>query len=350
MNTVISILAYLFSFLPNKKQGEQDFIANGKQPELSVDGKGVVWLVYGRNDSIFYNRKNTREDHFSTPVYVAHIPEMHLGMTRGPQLASSANFSMITAMDKKGDIHWFLIENKNGKVIKNGLLNDLKGSAPEGLMGLAGDEHDHFYAVWLDLRLNRQNNIFFSSFSTTNSKWSSNHLVYQSPEGHTCECCKPNIAVKGSHVAVMFRNWLSGSRDLYLAESFNSGKTFGQARKMGSGTWKLKGCPMDGGGIGISHNDQIVTVWQREGNVYMCQPGEKEVLLGKGRACSLTEADHYQVCSFQEGDQLKLKELTAGKENIIGKGSYLKTVILPGNQFLCVWEDDGKIKTRIIEI
>lgn len=67
-----------------------------------------------------------------------------------------------------------------------------------------------------------------------------------------CECCKPNIAVNGSKLAISFRNRLNGSRDIYHTSSTDKGKTFTVPQKLGQGTWKLQGCPMDGGGLAVN--------------------------------------------------------------------------------------------------
>jgi hypothetical protein len=350
MNTVLPILLYLFSLWPNRNSNEAKTIAPGKQPEISRDSKGTVRMVFGRNDSIFYSELSPKDKEFSAPIYIAQVSGMHLGLTRGPQIASSARYTMITAMDKEGNIHWYLLDQKSGKPVRQGAVNDQKGSAPEGLMGLASDDEDHFYAVWLDLRQNHQNNIYYASYTPSLGKWSSNRLIYQSPEGHTCECCKPNIAVKGSHIAIQFRNWLSGSRDLYLTQSTNGGKTFSQPQKLGLGTWKLKGCPMDGGGVGIDENNKAITVWQREGNVYACRPGEKEIWVGKGRSCSITGAKGTLMCSYQEGNMVKVKELTSGKETVVGQGSYLSSIALPDHTLLCIWEEDGQIRSKRVAV
>jgi hypothetical protein len=56
---------------------------------------------------------------------------------------------------------------------------------------------------------------------------------------------------QGKSCFVMFRNLINGNRDLYLIESIDNGKTFGQATKPGNGYWKLNGCPMDEGGLAI---------------------------------------------------------------------------------------------------
>lgn len=237
------------------KTTRENIISTGKQPEVSQDTKGIIRVVFGRNDSIFYSASKDAGAHFAKEQLVAHVPKMHLGVTRGPQIASSANYTVITAIDKEGAIHWFLLNHSTGKWKDKGFINDKKATAPEGLMSLTADNNDNFFAVWLDIRLNKTNNIFFSSLSISKGNWSANELAYRSPDGHTCECCKPNIAVKDSHIAIMFRNWLNGERDLYCIQSLNGGKTFGEAEKLGTGTWKLDGCPMDGGGITIDNEN-----------------------------------------------------------------------------------------------
>lgn len=209
---------------------------------MTVDSKGKIRLVYGENDKIFFSSSTDNGLTFSTPQLVAQVNEMHLGMTRGPQLATSADYSLVTAMDKKGNIHAFKQNHKSGKWEKIGNVNNVDGSAPEGLMSIAANENNNFFAVWLDLREERRNNICFAALS--DSKWT-NSFAYKSPESHVCECCKPSIAAKGKTVTIMFRNWLMGSRDLYLITSSDNGATFSSAQKLGTGTWPLKGCPME---------------------------------------------------------------------------------------------------------
>lgn len=335
---IVSALLFL-----SWKPVNNNIISVGKQPEVSVDSKGVVRVVFGRNDSIFYSVSIDKGNKFSKPVLAAFIPEMHLGATRGPQIATSTNYSVITAIDKQGSIHCFLLNHNDGKWIDKGVVNDKQGSAPEGLMGIAADDKDNFYAVWLDIRLKKKNNIYLSSLSASSRKWSSNKLVYRSPDGHTCECCKPNVAVKGTHVAIMFRNWLNGSRDMYAIQSSDKGKTFGNAEKLGNGTWKLDGCPMDGGGITIDENNVVHTTWQREGIVYYSKPNSAEVQTGKGRSSGITNRNGKIICSYQQGENLKMSDIVQSKEVAVGKGKFLKSIVLEDNSVLCVWEQDNNI-------
>jgi len=338
-------------------------IGSGEQPHISRDTKGHIRVVYGQKDKIYCATSDNNGLTFSSPVLVAEVPGMHLGMSRGPQIASSAHYSIITAMDKAGDIHCFRLDNRASSkaaqpgTVKDqpgaakewkslGTVNDLKGSSPEGLMSIAADKNDNFYAVWLDIRTGKRNKIYFSTLSGRADRWSPNTLIYQSPDGHVCECCRPSIYAEGKEVAVMFRNWLNGSRDLYLLQSSDKGRTFEKAQKLGEDTWQLNGCPMDGGGLAIDASGTIHTVWQRKGVVYYCKPGEKEVNMGKGRECSITLGDQAPILSMQDGDTLELIQPSQQKTTTIGNGSFLQSMVLPDNKILCVWEQNNTIKYR----
>src|SRR6476620_9685371 len=105
-------------------------------------------------------------------------------------------------------------------------------------------------------------------------------MIYASPDTTVCECCKPSVAVKGNNVFVMFRNWLNGNRDLYLIQSSDGGIKFGEAKKLGIGSWALNGCPIDGGNVVIDKDGNPLTVWNRKGIIYACRPGQEEIKLG----------------------------------------------------------------------
>jgi hypothetical protein len=144
----------------------------------------------------------------------------------------------------------------------------------------------------------------------------------------------------------MFRNWLNGSRDLYLIRSSDKGRSFKGVQKLGVGAWKLNGCPMDGGGVFIDQSETVHTVWQREGTVYYCKPGEMETSVGKGRTCSIAGTTENAVISMQNRDTLKLVRLPQKNEITIGTGGFLKSIVLPDNKILCVWEQDNIIKFK----
>lgn len=320
----------------------QNRIAKGEQPHVSVDSKGAIRLVFGQDEKIFFTTSTDNGSSFSEPVQIAQVTGMHLGMGRGPQLATSNDRSLVTAMDKQGNIHSFMLDHKTGKWEKLGKVNDQDGSAPEGLMSIAADETNQFYAVWLDLRKDRMNNICLSTLQ--NNKWTSNIFAYVSPESHVCECCKPSITVKGQTVSIMFRNWLKGSRDLYLTTSTDRCKTFSQAQKLGNGTWPLKGCPMDGGGLTIDSQNQTHTAWQREGVVFYAQPGQAEQKIGDGRHVTLNG----NVICWESGSDIFVKRINQPSLKI-GEGAAPEARELRDKSIIAVWEKDDQIVFKKIE-
>jgi hypothetical protein len=329
-------LTVFFLFSLPKIIYSQTILAVGEQPQIAIDLKGTIRVVYGTSDKIFYSDSKDNGSSFTKPTLIAEVPGMHLGMTRGPQIACSKDYSVVTAMDKQGNIHSFMLDHKTGKWEKTGRVNDKEGSAPEGLMSITADDNNHFYAAWLDLRINRKNNISFASFEK--KKWSANKFAYVSAEDHVCECCKPSITAKGKMVSIMFRNWLKGSRDLYLTTSTDGGKTFPEAQKLGNGTWPLKGCPMDGGGLSINSENQIHTAWQRTGVVYYTRPGQPEERIADGRHVSVNG----NIITWEAGSDLMVKRINQPAQKL-GTGTALQAILLNDSSILGVWEKDGQI-------
>ncbi|MCW3092280.1 MAG: hypothetical protein JWP81_3349, partial [Ferruginibacter sp.] len=177
--------------------------------------------------------------------------------------------------------------------------------------------------------------------------WSKNMLVYQSPDGHVCECCKPNIAVKNNQVAIMFRNWISGSRDMYLLQSINAGRNFSPAQKLGEGTWPLKACPMDGGGLVFDSKGNIQTTWQRQGVVYSCRPGKPEIKVasGRGSAIAFDDKTNDLFIAYQDGENTRIVN-TKGNELTLIKGSFLKPLVINNGKPFYVWEYQKMILFR----
>lgn len=342
---IVPLICLLLLSFDNGSTGS---IATGKQPQIAVDNNGTVRVAYGQADNIYCVTSTDGGNNFSKPILVGHVQDMHLGMARGPQIASSAGHSIITAMDKAGAIRWFRLSHATGKWSDIGVVNDQKGSAPEGLMGITADKADNFYAVWLDTRTGGNNQVYFASLAAKSSVWTKNIMAYRSPDGHVCECCKPNIAVNGPEVAIMFRNWLMGSRDLYVARSANGGKTFGPAQKLGMDTWKMNACTMDGGGILIGNKGAVYTTWQRKGDIYYARPGQPETFIAKGRSCDISGPDDNLVLTYQNNDTVKMVSLKSKKTIVIDKGAFVQTAVLANGKTLCVWEQGDLVKFRLI--
>jgi hypothetical protein len=223
----IIVCGALTSFSINSDKKLEPITAQGQMPFIVSNKVGELHLTYGISDSIMYSFSKDGGKSFSEPTMVYALPKLASSHTRGPQLAATSNGLLLTACTSSGNIFSF-IKSASGKWQLTGRVNDKDTVAKENLMALSADGNNA-YAIWLDLR--EGHNKIFGAFSSNGGKtWSKNIKVYESPNKTVCECCKPSVAVQGKNVYVMFRNWLNGNRDLYLAKSSDGGRTFSKAQ------------------------------------------------------------------------------------------------------------------------
>ena len=175
--------------------------------------------------------------------------------------------------------------------------------------------------------------------------WGTNARIYKSPDEHICECCSPSIAVDArGNVWAMWRNWLNGARDLYVATSADGGKTYGAGKKLGAGSWLLKGCPMDGGDLSIGPNGKIITVWRRETSVYTADDSGPEKLLGANAlqpVVAIANGTTYFVWQkgAKDSSNLMLKKGDGAPQVLADSGSYPAVATAsPQSPPLVVWE------------
>ena len=324
---------------------------SGSSPQLAVDTRGTVRMIYGRADTIFATTSTDQGRNFAKPVVVGVVADMHLGNTRGPVIASSLSRTLIAAADKAGNIHLFELNHATGtwKRLAH-TLNDKPMMAPEGLITLAADDADHFYATWLDVRIQGHNQIFFAKTTTptSNSPWTANVRVNTAALGGACECCRPSVAVANNNVAIMFRNNLDGSRDMYLTTSADRGLTFTAPQRLGRGTWKIDACPMDGGAVKVSPAGEISTLWRRENTLYTARPGAPEVSIGVGRSPMFSMGPNGAWMIWQDRDKIRLKT-PAGAESNIGEGRLPQVLALPDGHAVAAWDQGGEVHALRIE-
>jgi len=321
-------------------------IANGQMPDVVKDKNDHLHLVFDVGDSIMYTSSADKGISFSTPSLVDVLPDLFSFATRGTQVSTTNHSVIITACTSKGNIYSYYKED--GKWKRGARVNDVDTVAKEGLMALTADGENAF-AVWLDLRGNKRNKIYGAGSNDGGRTWSKNEMIYTSPDTTVCECCKPSVAMKGNNVYVMFRNWLDGNRDLYLIQSSNGGTLFGQAQKLGTGSWKLNGCPMDGGGLAINQKGQVQTVWKRQGNIYTAMPGMPEYEIGEGRGCAIETANNKNVYAWAQNGEIVYSE-PDGQTKILGRGNQPILKALDNTHVICVWQNEKQIHASVVEL
>jgi hypothetical protein len=321
----------------------------GVQPQLAAVGDRV-YLAFGRADTISVARSDDGGETFGTPVRLPLAGRLALGMHRGPRVAATGSTVLVTAVagakggGADGDVLLFRSTDRGTSWAAPVVVNDVPGSAREGLQALAASPSGLVVIAWLDLRA-AGTRIFAAVSRDHGATWAPDVLAYASPAGSVCECCHPSVAIDGSGgIAVMFRNHVAGSRDMYVVRSTADGR-FASATKAGTGSWRLNACPMDGGGLAFDDNG-VVTVWRRENGIFLSSSTVPERRLGTGRdpAIATTGTRHDIAWGAPEGIVLMRDSAPVVA---VAPGRFPAILALQDTTILA-WEDQGAVLVRAI--
>lgn len=334
--------------------------APAREPQMAVKGATVA-LTFGAGNSLYFAISRDSGATFSQPSKIAEAGVIPLSRHRGPRIVFVGDAIVITAVAGKtpaggphahglpsdGDlISWRSTDG--GKTWSKGVvINDVPGAPTEGLHALASDGKERLFAAWLDHRGGHGTKLYGAQSRDGGASWSRNVLIYESPDGTICECCHPSLVIdpKGE-IFVMWRNWLGGSRDMYLASS-PDGVKFSNPDKLGGGTWKLNACPMDGGGMVVA-DGRLVTAWRRDHDILLDTPGASERRIGTGIDVAIAAGPKgaYVIWSSPSGVEALVPTASQPLE-LAPKGSFSSIVALAVGA-LAAWEDDGQIVIRSI--
>ncbi len=319
--------------------------APNRQPQLAAAGNTVA-LVFGSGEGIWLARSLDNGRSFATPSKVAELPKMLLGRHRGPRVAISGDAIVVSAIaSDPGDLLAWRSTDGGRSWSPPTAINDKPRAAREGLHAMAGDAEGHMAIVWLDDRGVKGKRLYGAFSSDAGRTWSPNVVVYESPDGTICECCHPSLAAIGQgEFAVMWRNALGGSRDLYTLR-LRDGSPVGAAVKQGEGTWKLDACPMDGGGVAV-RDGQVGSAWRREHDIYLAAPGRPEVKIGTGQDVALAANGTGFYAAWSTGSGIALQAPgTSNPSQPSSAGAFPALVALPDGGMLVAWEEGNEIVT-----
>ncbi len=324
------------------------FAQEGMQPALTTGTDGTVHLVFGKGNAIYYAYSADEGRNFSNPEMVDSLPGLHLGASRGPRIAVSRRSAVVTAIDRQGNLYAYTRGQDKGTWTKRQRVNDVPEVAKEGFNALTSDGRGNFFVTWLDLRQDKKNKLYGAISSNEGKTWSANRLVYRSPDSTICECCQPSAMMTGKEVVVMFRNWIDGSRDMYLVTSADGGKSFKSPVKLGQGTWKLNACPMDGGDLSVGSGTDITTVWRRQNQLYLSKPGAEEAPIAQGRNASVAVSGTNTYIVWQNEGAIWLRRPQSEKPEALGTGRFPRLVALTDERAFCVWEEGGVLRGQVL--
>lgn len=311
------------------------------QPQLAVTAGERVFLAYGSGKDVFVARSDDGGATFASPVKVATVPTLRLGRRRGPRVAAHGDNVTVTVNTK--DLLAFSSNDAGRTWTGPVVINDVPESAREGLHDLAGGPDGLLFATWLDLRLGKMT-LFAAESADAGRTWTSDALLYRSPGESICTCCHPSALVDDAgNLAVMWRNWIGDSRDLWLMTRSAGSSDFSAPAKQGEGTWKINGCPMDGGDIIARNNGSFDTVWQRAGEVFFQAGDGAERRLAAGtQPVAVSHADGTWVV-WQQGADLWSVQLSsanvAGVPALLVAGARFPVVaVLPAGGAVLAYE------------
>jgi len=331
--------------------------APAREPQIAANSSTVA-LAFGAGKAIYFSQSSDGGKTFSPPAKVADASILPLSRHRGPRVALSGNTIVVTAvagnkpedgphahgLPSDGDLFVWRSSDGGKTWSKAKAINDVPGAATEGLHALASDGKGTLFAAWLDKRGAKGTKLFAARSTDDGATWSKNVPAYQSPGGSICECCHPSVAFdSGGRLLVMWRNSLGGARDMYLATS-RDGVTFSAPEKLGTGSWKLNACPMDGGGLAAS-SAKILTAWRRDGDIFLAEPGQPERQVGTGKDVALALSGNRAYALWTDGS--KLEAWNDGKLEVLsGAAAFPSIGSLPEGGALAAWEENGAIQIR----
>lgn len=345
------ILALLISHLAGSSPE-----APYREPQLAA-GHGLTAIAFGSGSGIYVSVSTDGGGSFAKPVTVGTAAVVPLSRHRGPRIAISENTLVVTAvvgqieetgthvhgLPSDGDLMVWRSRDRGVTWSKPVRINDVPSSPREGLHTLAADDHGNLFAAWLDKR-GHGTALYGAWSSDSGATWSKNVKVYESTAGTICECCHPTAVFSASGgVDVMWRNVLDGSRDFYLIHG-DAKSTFSNSQKLGTGTWKINACPMDGGGL-VHAGAKTISVWRRENAIYMAEPGKPEEKLGEGKDVTVAASGNNVFAAWIKDEKLVIWE--NGKEEIIdGPVAFPNLTALPEGGALLAWEANNGISLR----
>lgn len=331
-------------------------VSSGRQPRVAISADGTTAaMAYGLKDNVtgtvYCMTSRDGGATWGAPVTVGSLPGMALGMRRGPQVSVGGGRIVVAACSHKtGELVAWTSTTAGASWSDPATVNDAPKSAEEGLHAVAAGPDGTVLAVWLDHRDGHGQALEGARLEPGSTTWTANQLVYASPDGKICECCHPFVTsdAAGDFFAA-WRNAIAGSRDLYLAMSRDGGRTFGKARKLGEGTWKIDGCPMDGPWVAAESPDQVITTWRRMDRVFRSNPGMPEASLGAGKqpAVALGMGGAFLIWN-RDGD-LRLLSPYRDTSESLGAGAYPAIASPAGGRgpVIAVWETpDGGIAEK----
>lgn len=318
--TMISIaFTLLLAFAPQAGPLTLTVPDGTHEPELAVDDDGSVALAVASSAQVCVMLSSDRGASFPTRSTIDAGCVLAVGQRSGPKVAFAGKRLCVAVIGgergkgKDGDLLVFSRERNAHEWSAGTRVNSVAGSAREGLHALASGPKGELFAAWIDLR-GAEPAVYGALSSDGGRTWGENRRISSGTK--LCPCCSPSAAIdRDGTVYVTWRAEQDGARDLVLASSKDAFATRASegagATKLGSATWKIEMCPMDGGSVRAA-GDDVLAVWRSDATVFAASPRalERVVELGNGmQPVVAIGLEAHAVWSERRGGKLFAREL-----------------------------------------
>ncbi len=259
-------------FSTPRKVNSDEPIVSARNPFMSVDKQGtidVAWIKKGNlieYGPIFFSRSTDRGQTFSSPTAVYPDANAVCDHQQTPEFVidSKGYIHMVWSAQRIGlqnDI-WYSTSFDNGVTWSNPINvcdEDDSSLYFQDYPSIAVDSNDNLYVSFLDARATQRKQtgvmqLFMAKSTDHGISWSKNVRadMFATASYGTCESARQKIAVtKNGDVVIAFRSNVANSRDIYLARSYDGGKTFTEPLKVQNGLWLSVTCPFTGPSLSL---------------------------------------------------------------------------------------------------
>ena len=263
----------------------------GLQPQVAVDGKGVVHLIYFKGNpaagDIFYVRSTDGGVTFSAPACVNSQPGSAIatGNIRGAHMAMGRNGRVHVAWNgsdraqpkvgAKGLPMLYTRSNDSGASFEAQRNVITKAIGLDGGGSVAADEASNVYVVWHAPepgKSGEENRRVWISRSDDEGKTFAPESPIDAKGSGVCGCCGLRAGAVGDDVFILYRTATErANRDSYLLSSKDHGVSFLGALLH---PWNIKMCPMSSFGFCPMKQCALIT-WESDGQVYFARVDAK---------------------------------------------------------------------------
>ncbi len=259
-------------------------VANGDtfgniRPRLSlVNDLPIVMLGKGGNGEVFIVKGNGSG--FNAPVGV--VPngmQTYLANWTGPDIASNGNNVVVVFKAQPintGNIY-AVRSTDGGLTFSDTIRVDNFDQGEAWMPALDMDEFGNPHVTYMILDNGGGNErIAIASSANGGASYLPQQVVTSSTPGFACDCCPPELLVKGQYQLALFRNNESNVRDTWGSLSTDGGVSFNSTENLDNLNWMINSCPSTGPhGVIIGDSAYVVAASRGEGayRVYVSTAG-----------------------------------------------------------------------------